>query len=86
MGDTMNKEQRELFRFYLDSKKKERDNMKKTFDDWLVEKALSAICRKNTCDECLLNGDNPNSIGDCGQLSIVQVRALLYLIYKAETE
>ena len=82
----MNKEQRELFKFYLDSKKKERNKMKQSFDDWLVNKALSAICRKNTCDNCLLNSDNPNNIGDCGQLSVEQVRALLYLIYKAENE
>ena len=60
--------------------------MKHSFDDWLVNKALSAICRKNTCDNCLLNSDNPNSIGDCGQLSVEQVRALLYLIYKAENQ
>lgn len=60
--------------------------MKHSFDDWLVNKALAAICRKNTCDNCLLNSDNPNSIGDCGQLSVEQVRALLYLIYKAENQ
>lgn len=86
MGDTMNKEMRELLKFYLDSKKKERDNMKKTFDDWLLDKALSALCRKTTCDNCLLNSEYSNNIGDCTQLTSEQLRTLLYLIYKVENE